>query len=147
MSSNHLCALCRFVHPLFPAVGPALDSVSVTGNIKVGTSGRSDVLRFRNAAEQAAFTLAEALNQKAMSCMKQAEEAAETFRSGKMQMRRQFKARGMSEVDADIRWAGMTAAKKALADNGWYMSQAQMYSQAAAAQYAKALYLKQAEDF
>jgi hypothetical protein len=41
----------------------------------------------------------------------------------------------------------MTAAKKALADNGWYMSQAQMYSQAAAAQYAKALYLKQSEDF
>jgi hypothetical protein len=105
------------------------------------------VLKFRNAAEQGAWTLAEALNQKSMTCMKQAEEAAETFRSGKMQMRRQFKARGLSEVDADIRWSGMTAARKALADNGWYMSQAQMYSQAAAAQYAKALYLKQSEDF
>ena len=105
------------------------------------------MLKFTNAAEKEAWALAEALSEKAMSCMKQAEEAAETFRSGKMQMRRQFKARGMSEVDADIRWAGMTAAKKALADNGWYMSQAQMYSQAAAAQYAKALYLKQSDDF
>jgi hypothetical protein len=41
----------------------------------------------------------------------------------------------------------MTAAKKALADNGWYMSQATMYNEAAAAQYAKALYLKNSEDF
>ena len=105
------------------------------------------MLKFRNAAEQAAWTLAEALNQKAMTCMKQAEEAAETFRSGKMQMRRQFKARGLSEVDADIRWSGMTAAKKALADNGWYMSQASMYNEAAAAQYAKALYLKNCDEY
>jgi hypothetical protein len=104
------------------------------------------VLRFKNAAEQAAWTLAEALSQKGMSCMKSAEEAAETFRVGKMQMRRQFKARGMSEIDADIRWSGMTAAKKALADNGWFMSQATMYNEAAAAQYAKALYLKNSED-
>lgn len=108
--------------------------------------GRSDVLKFKNAAEQAAWTLAEALMQKGMACMKQAEEAAEMFRSGKMQMRRQFKARGLNEVDADIRWSGMTAAKKALADNGWYMSQATMYNEAAAAQYAKALYLKNCDD-
>ena len=105
------------------------------------------MLKFKNAAEQAAWTLAEALSQKGMACMKQAEEAAETFRSGKMQMRRQFKARGLSEVDADIRWSGMTTAKKALADNGWYMSQATMYNEAAAAQYAKALYLKQSDDY
>ena len=104
------------------------------------------MLKFRNAAEQAAWTLAEALSQKGMACMRQAEEAGETFRSGKMQMRRQFKARGLSEVDADIRWSGTTAAKKALSDNGWYMSQASMYSQAAAAQYAKALYLKNCDD-
>ena len=45
-----------------------------------------------------------------------------------------------------IRWSGMTAAKKALSDNGWYMSQATMYNEAAAAQYAKALYLKNIED-
>jgi len=98
--------------------------------------------RFTNAAEKEAFALAEALSEKGMSCMKQAEEAAETFRIGKMQLRRQFKARGLSEVDADIRWSGMTVAKKALSDNGWYMSQASMYNDAAAAQYAKALYLR-----
>jgi hypothetical protein len=106
-----------------------------------------NVLKFRNAAEQAAWTMAEALSEKGFSCMKQAEEAAENFQAGKMQMRRQFKARGLSQVDADIRWSGTTAAKKALSDNGWYMSQATMYNEAAAAQYAKALYLKSADDF
>jgi hypothetical protein len=100
------------------------------------------VLTFTNAAEQAAWSLAEALSDKAFTCMKQAEEAAEAFRSGKMAVRRQFKARGLSEVDADIRWSATSQAKKSLSDNGWYMSQATMYNQAAAAQYAKALYLK-----
>ena len=99
-------------------------------------------MKFRNAGEKEAWTMAEALSEKGFSCMRQAEEAAESFRSGKMQMRRQFKARGLSEVDADIRWAAMTQSKKALSDNGWYMSQASMYNEAAAAQYAKALYLK-----
>jgi hypothetical protein len=104
------------------------------------------VLKFKNGAEQAAYTLAEALSEKGMSCMRQAEEAADAFQSGKQQMRRQFKARGLSQVDADIRWSGMTAAKKALADNGWYMNQATMYNEAAAAQFAKALYLKNSDD-
>jgi hypothetical protein len=104
------------------------------------------VLKFKSAAEQAAWTMAEALSEKGMACMRQAEEAAEVFRSGKMQMRRQFKARGLSDVDADIRWSAMTAAKKALSDNGWYMSQATMYNEAAAAQYARALYLKNCEE-
>jgi len=97
------------------------------------------VLTFTNAAEQTAWTLAEALSEKAFACMKQ---AAEAFQSGKMAMRRQFKARGMSQVDADIRWSGTTQARKAISDNEWYMSQAGMYNEAAAAQYAKALYLK-----
>ena len=104
------------------------------------------MLRFKNAAEQAAWNMAEALSEKGFSCMRQAEEAAEAFRSGKMAMRRQFKARGLSDVDADIRWSAMTQAKKALADNGWFMSQATMYNEAAAAQYAKALYLKQCDE-
>jgi hypothetical protein len=86
--------------------------------------------------------MAEALSDKAFAAMKQAEEAAETFRSGKMAVRRQFKGRGLSEVDADIRWSAMTQARKALSDNEWYMAQASMYNDAAAAQYAKALYLK-----
>ena len=100
------------------------------------------MLTFTNAAEQSAWSLAEALSDKGFACMKQAEEAAEAFRSGKMAVRRQFKARGLSEVDADIRWSATTLAKKSLSDNGWYMSQAAMYNQAAAAQYAKANYLK-----
>ncbi|MFF5294917.1 hypothetical protein [Paractinoplanes globisporus] len=100
------------------------------------------MLTFTNAAEQAAWTLAEALSDKAFAAMKQAEEAAEAFQSGKMAMRRQFKARGMSQVDSDIRWSGTSQARKALSDNEWYMSQASMYNEAAAAQYAKALYLK-----
>ena len=104
-------------------------------------------MKFRNAGEKEAWTMAEALSEKGFSCMRQAEEAAESFRSGKMQMRRQFKARGLSEVDADIRWSGTTQAKKSLSDNGWYMSQASMYNEAAAAQYAKALYLKSCDDF
>ena len=100
------------------------------------------MLTFTNVAEQAAWNMAEALSEKAFGCMKQAEEAAEAFRGGKVAMRRQFKARGMSEVDADIRWSGTSQAKKALGDNEWYMAQAAMYNEAAAAQYAKALYLK-----
>jgi hypothetical protein len=107
-----------------------------------GAPRRYVVLTFTSAAEQAAWTLAEALSEKAFSCMKQAEEAAEAFRSGKMAMRRQFKSRGLSEADADIRWSGTSQSRKSLADNGWYMSQASMYNGAAAAQYAKALYLK-----
>ena len=97
---------------------------------------------FTNAAEQAAWTLAEALREKAFAAMKQAEEAAEAFRAGKMATRQQFRARGRSEVDADIRWSGTSQARKALSDNEWYMAQASMYNEAAAAQYAKALYLK-----
>src|SRR4051794_11655954 len=104
--------------------------------------GDTNVLTFTNAAEQAAWTLAEALSDKGFAAMKQAEEAAEAFRSGKMAMRRQFKTRGLSEVDADIRWSGTTQARKALSDNEWYMAQASMYNEAAGAQYAKALYLK-----
>ena len=56
------------------------------------------MLTFTNAAEQAAWTLAEALSEKAFAAMKQAEEAAEAFRQGKMATRRQFKARGIKPV-------------------------------------------------
>src|SRR3954447_2770260 len=122
-------------------------AVGCQGPSMPATDGRSDVLKFNNGAEKEAWTLAEALSEKGMSCMKEAEDAAERFRSGKMQMRRQFKQRGLSEVDADIRWSGTSLAKKALSDNGWYMQQAQMYSEAAAAQYAKALYLRNVEDY
>jgi hypothetical protein len=108
--------------------------------------GRNDVLKFRTTEEQLTWTMAEALSEKGFAAMRQAEEAAESFRSGKQMMRRQFKQRGLTEADADIRWAGTTQARKALSDNGWYMSQATMYSEAAAAQYAKALYLRHSEN-
>ncbi|MEU4424256.1 hypothetical protein AB0F81_26825 [Actinoplanes sp. NPDC024001] len=97
---------------------------------------------FTNEAEHAAFTLAEALSEKAMTCMKYAEEAAEAFRTGRIAMRRQFKARGLSEAEADIRWSGTSQATRAIANNDFFISQASMYNNAAAAQYAKALYLK-----
>lgn len=97
---------------------------------------------FSSAEEQAAWSLAEALSEKGFACMRNAEEASEKFRAGRAQMRRTFKARGFSEIDADIRWMGTNQAKEALTDNSWYMAQAGMYQQAAAAQYAKALYLR-----
>jgi hypothetical protein len=100
------------------------------------------VQTFTNEAEQAAFTLAEAFSEKAMTCMKYAEEAFESFRGGRMAMRRQFKARGLSEAEADIRWKSTSQASRAIADNDFFMSQATMYNNAAAAQYAKALYLR-----
>ena len=100
------------------------------------------MLTFTNAAEQAAWNMAEALNEKAFVAMKHAEEAQEAFRTGRMAMRRQFKARGLSDIDASIRWKGTAQAQAALADVEYYMSQASMYNDAAATQYAKALYLK-----
>jgi hypothetical protein len=109
------------------------------------TPGEGKVLTFRSAEEQETWTLAEALSAKGFAAMRQAEEAAENFRVGKMATRRQFKQRGLTDADADIRWAGTTQARKALADNQWYMAQAQMYHDAAAAQYAKALYLSRTD--
>ncbi|MDI6102829.1 hypothetical protein QLQ12_29850 [Actinoplanes sp. NEAU-A12] len=97
---------------------------------------------FSNDAEQSAYNLAEALSEKALSCMKYAEESAEVFRAGRIAMRRQFRARGLSEAEADIRWAGTSQATRAISENNFFMSQASMYNNAAAAQYAKALYLK-----
>ncbi|BCY05051.1 hypothetical protein [Actinoplanes sp. L3-i22] len=97
---------------------------------------------FTNEAEQTAYNLAEALADKAMSFMKIAEEAAKSFQSGRIAMRRQFKARGLSEAEADIRFSGTTQASRAISENSFCMSQASMYNTAAATQYAKALYLK-----
>lgn len=77
---------------------------------------------FSNDSEHAAYNLAEA------------------FRGGRTAMRRQFKARGLSEAEAEIRWASPVQATRAISENGFFMSQATMYDTAAAAQYAKALY-------
>jgi DNA uptake protein ComE-like DNA-binding protein len=104
---------------------------------------RHDVVQtFTNEAEQTAYNLAEALADKAMSFMRSAEESAKAFQNGRIAMRRQFKSRGLSEAEADIRYAGTVQASRAIAENSFCMSQASMYNTAAATQYAKALYLK-----
>lgn len=103
------------------------------------------MLEFRNRAEQTAFSLAEALTEKAFATMRQAEEAAEVFRTGQQLTREQFGQKGLGQADADIRWSGTSKAKKALADNSYFMAQATMYHGAAAAQYARALYLSRSE--
>jgi hypothetical protein len=103
------------------------------------------MLRFKSQAEQTAWSLAEALTEKGFATMRQAEEAAEMFRSGQLQTRQQFEQKGLGHADADIRWSGTANAKKALADNTYYMTQASMYHGAAAAQYARALYLSQTD--
>ncbi|WP_067494215.1 hypothetical protein [Actinoplanes sp. TFC3] len=100
------------------------------------------MLTFKSAEEQSAWKLAEALMEKGMEAMRQAEQAFEVYRSGRSQMRQEFKARGLSEVDGVIRWKETAQAKRALADNDWFTAQASMYNEAAAAQYARALYLK-----
>ncbi|WIM96686.1 hypothetical protein ACTOB_000138 [Actinoplanes oblitus] len=97
---------------------------------------------FTNEEEQTAYNLAEAMSEKAMTFLKLAEEAADAFRSGKQAMRRQFKARGLSEAEADIRFAGTAHASRTISDNQFFMSFASMYNAAAATQYAKALYHK-----
>jgi hypothetical protein len=99
------------------------------------------LLKFKNAEEQAAWTMAEALNAKGFDAMRNAEKAAEFYLNGKMRNRRECQARGTSSADADIRWSATSRAKKALSDNSWYMAQAMMYHEAAAAQYARARYL------
>jgi hypothetical protein len=103
------------------------------------------VLKFKSVDEQRAWMLADTLDTKGAAALLEAEEAAATYRNGKMLNRRQCRARGISEADADIRWSGTQRAKKALTDNAWYMAQATMYSEASAAQYAKALYLSQTD--
>jgi hypothetical protein len=99
------------------------------------------LLKFKNAEEQAAWTMAEALNAKGFDAMRNAEKAAEFYLNGKMRNRRECQARGTSSADADIRWSATSGAKKALSDNSWYMAQAMMYHEAASAQYARARYL------
>jgi hypothetical protein len=104
------------------------------------------LLKFKNAEEHAAWTMAETLNAKGFEAMRHAEEAAEFYRDGKARTRRECRERGMSSADADIRWSATSRAKKALSDNTWYMAQAVMYHEAAAAQYARARYLGRGED-
>jgi len=96
---------------------------------------------FTTTEEERSWRLAENLSARAQELMRLAEEATEAFRTGRLAMRRQFKARGLSEVEADIRWAGSTAAMRARTGQDWYIRQARMYLAAARVQYARARYL------
>jgi hypothetical protein len=92
--------------------------------------------------EQDAWALAESLLDKARSMMVKADDALETWRIGKDRNRERCARRGISESDAEIRWAESSNAKNALADNGFHVSLAMMYYGAAAAHYSRAAYLR-----
>jgi hypothetical protein len=91
--------------------------------------------------ERAAWALAESLLEKARAMMRQAEKALETWKVGKELNRQRCARRGISETDAEIRWAGTANAKNALTDNTFHTGLATMYFGAAAAYYARAHYL------
>ncbi len=97
---------------------------------------------FYNDDERAAWALAESLLDKARTMMRQAEKALETWKLGKELNRLRCARRGISETDAEIRWAGTANAKNALTDNSFHAGLATMYYAAASAYYARAQYLR-----
>lgn len=100
------------------------------------------MMRFNNDAEQAAWALAEHLVEKAQETLRQAEEALQVYIDGKELTRQRCLVRGISASDAEIRWKETARAKKALGDNSFFTNQATMYFSAAAAQFARARYLR-----
>jgi hypothetical protein len=97
---------------------------------------------FHNDDERAAWVLAETLLDKARSMMRNADEALERWREGKDLMTQRCARRGISESDAEIRWAESAGSKNALSDNSFHVSLAMMYYGAAAAHYSRAAYLR-----
>ncbi len=100
---------------------------------------------FHNDDERASWTLAEALMEKGRAMMRQAESALESFNLGLELNRQRCVRRGLTASDAEIRWSETSAAKKALGDTSFNMSQAMMYYGAAAAHYSRAAYLRTRE--
>jgi hypothetical protein len=98
---------------------------------------------FHNDDERAAWTMAETLLEKARSMMRQAENALETFKRGRELNRQRCALRGISATDAEFRWSETASAKNALADNSFHVGLATMYYGAAAAHYARAMYLRE----
>jgi ADP-ribosylglycohydrolase len=92
--------------------------------------------------EQAAWALAESLAEQARSMMREAEAALETWKIGKEMNRLRCARRGISESDAEIRWAESSNSKNALTNNSFHVGLATMYFGAAAANYSRALYLR-----
>jgi hypothetical protein len=97
---------------------------------------------FHNDDERDAWTLAESLLDKARSMMRNAESALDKWRMGKELNRRRCAQRGISESDAEIRWAESANSKNHLTDNSFHVSLATMYYGAAAAHYSRAAYLR-----
>jgi len=96
---------------------------------------------FFNDDERTAWAVAESLLEKALTMMRKAENALETWRVGRELNLQRCARRGISESDAEIRWADSANSKNALADNSFHVSLAMMYYGAAAAHYSRAAYL------
>lgn len=96
--------------------------------------------------ERACWATAESLLEKARAMMRQAERALDLWKLGKELNRQRCVRRGISETDAEIRWAGTANAKNALTDNSFHAGLATMYFGAASAYYARALYLRTRRD-
>jgi len=92
--------------------------------------------------ERAAWNLAEMLTERAREMMREAESALETWKVGKEMNRLRCARRGISESDAEIRWAESANSKNALTNNSFHVGLATMYFGAASANYSRALYLR-----
>ncbi|MBM2623471.1 hypothetical protein JIG36_49055 [Actinoplanes sp. LDG1-06] len=97
---------------------------------------------FYNHDERDAWNLAESLVEQAEESMREAEQALETWKTGKEMNRLRCIRKGISESDAEIRWSASTTAKNAITNNGFYVGLATMYYGAAAANFSRALYLR-----
>lgn len=97
---------------------------------------------FYNEAERAAWVLGETMIEQARAMMREAEAALETWKVGKEMNRLRCARRGISESDAEIRWAGSANSKNALTNNSFHVGLATMYFGAASANYSRALYLR-----
>ena len=97
---------------------------------------------FYNDEERNAWHQAESLAEQAEEMMREAEAALETWKTGKEMNRLRCARKGISESDAEIRWAASANSKNALTNNSFHVGLATMYFGAAAANYSRALYLR-----
>jgi hypothetical protein len=101
---------------------------------------------FVNDDERASWALAESFIDRARSMMSNAESALDRFKRGKELNRQRCAQRGISTTDAEIRWSESARAKSALSDNSFHVALATMYYGAAAANYTRAIYLREAPE-
>jgi hypothetical protein len=101
---------------------------------------------FMNSDERAAWDIAETFLHQARAMMREAEEAMDTWRTGKEMNRLRCARRGITTTDAEIRWSASATAKNAITNNNFHVGLATMYFNAATANYARALYLRNHTD-